>query len=227
MVVSFGACAQLGGIPGLANLCGRKSLLETAYGEAPPQTLSRVNGHELELAEFDAIVQALDRVIPVDYTVPGCPPSPRIIQHALDALLSEAPPPPGSVLAPDQALCEECALRDTKPEKLMLKAFKRPHEVAADPATCLLAQGLLCLGPATRAGCGGACIAGNMPCTGCFGPTSRVRDFGGKALSAIASLVDSNDSEEIERILAHIADPVGTFYRYSLPASFMARSYRR
>ncbi|HWQ54297.1 MAG TPA: hypothetical protein VN442_11470 [Bryobacteraceae bacterium] len=227
IVVAFGACAQLGGIPGLANLCGRKSLLDAAYGDTPPRPESHVNGHELEIAELDAMVQALDRVIPVDYIVPGCPPMPKIVQQALGALLSATPPPRGTVLAPDKALCEECPRRETKPERLTLKEFKRVHEVTADPAKCLLAQGLLCLGPATRAGCEGACIAGNMPCTGCSGPTSRVRDFGGKAISAIASLVDSNDAQEIERILAHIADPVGTFYRYSLPASFMARSYRK
>ena len=30
-----------------------------------------------------------------------------------------------------------------------------------------------------------------MPCTGCFGPTSHVKDFGAKALSAMASLVEA------------------------------------
>jgi F420-non-reducing hydrogenase small subunit len=63
-----------------------------------------------------------------------------------------------------------------------------------------------------------------MPCTGCFGPTSRVRDHGGKALAAIASLVASDDEAEIDKILAGIPDPVGTFYRYSLPASLLRRA---
>jgi F420-non-reducing hydrogenase small subunit len=63
-----------------------------------------------------------------------------------------------------------------------------------------------------------------MPCSGCFGPTSRVRDGGGKALAAVASLVDSDDPDEIDRILDGIPDPIGTFYRYSLPASLLRRA---
>jgi len=86
-----------------------------------------------------------------------------------------------------------------------------------------MAQGLLCLGPATRSGCEARCIRGNMPCTGCFGPTSRVRDYGAKALSAVASLADSNDDAQIRKILEAIPDPVGTFYRYSLPAAVLQR----
>jgi len=82
---------------------------------------------------------------------------------------------------------------------------------------------LICLGPATRSGCEAACVRGNMPCTGCGGPTSRVRDQGAKELSAIASLIDSKDEMEIDRMLATIPDPVGTFYRYSLPGSLLRR----
>jgi len=126
-------------------------------------------------------------------------------------------------LTKDQALCEECPRKDTRPEKLTLKEFKRPHQVLIDEEKCLLAQGLLCMGPATRGGCEALCVKGNMPCTGCFGPTSRVRDYGAKVLSSIASIVDSNDEQEIARILATIPDPVGTFYRYSLPASLLRR----
>jgi F420-non-reducing hydrogenase small subunit len=121
------------------------------------------------------------------------------------------------------ALCSECQRAATKPRKPQIKAFRRPHEVLADPEVCLLAQGLICLGPATRAGCGGVCIDANMPCTGCMGPTSRVVDHGAKALAAIASLIDSTDGEEIAARAREIPDPVGTFYRYSLPSSLLHR----
>jgi len=65
--------------------------------------------------------------------------------------------------------------------------------------------------------------AGNMPCTGCFGPTSRVKDQGGKILSAVTSMVDSDDQQVVEQIVASIPDPIGTFYRYGLPASLLRR----
>jgi F420-non-reducing hydrogenase small subunit len=50
-----------------------------------------------------------------------------------------------------------------------------------------------------------------------------VRDFGAKALSAVASVIDSNDEGEIARVLDAVPDPVGTFYRYSLPSSMLGR----
>jgi F420-non-reducing hydrogenase small subunit len=56
-----------------------------------------------------------------------------------------------------------------------------------------------------------------------MGPTSRVIDYGAKALSAIASLVESEDQEEIAALAEQVVDPVGTFYRYSLPASLLHR----
>jgi F420-non-reducing hydrogenase small subunit len=52
-----------------------------------------------------------------------------------------------------------------------------------------------------------------------------VKDQGAKALSAFASTVASNDGAEIERIVSAIADPVGTLYRYGLPASILRRRY--
>jgi len=112
----------------------------------------------------------------------------RSVETARATLLSGELPPKGTVLAPDQALCEECPRRESKPLDLSISEFKRPHEVLIDEETCLLAQGLVCLGPATRAGCGAACVCGNMPCSGCSGPTSRVLDHGGKAISGIVKL---------------------------------------
>ena len=224
VVVAFGICAQLGGIPGLANVTDAKGILQEVYRDGvTPAKLYRDNGYPLSLPELFDTVMPLDRAIEVDYYVPGCPPTPNIIREALGVLLGSALPPKGTVLAPDHALCEQCPRKDTRPEKLLLKKFKRPHQVVADQQTCLLAQGLACLGPATRAGCEGLCIRGNMPCTGCFGPTSRVRDFGAKALSATASVVESNDESGIAEALEALPDPVGTFYRYSLPASLLGR----
>jgi len=224
VVVAFGVCAQLGGIPGLANLTDAKSILQEVYLDGvTPQQLYRSNGHSLTLPELFDKVLPLDRAIDVDYYLPGCPPTPKMIGEAVHALLGTDLPPKGSVLAPDRALCEQCPRKDTKPEKLMLKELKRPHQVLADPETCLLAQGLACMGPATREGCDALCIRANMPCTGCFGPTSRVRDFGAKAVSAIASVIDSTDDAEIARVLDALPDPVGTLYRYSLPSSLLGR----
>jgi len=232
VLVAFGSCAQLGGIPGLANLWDRESIFRAAYRDSPstvnpegvvPQTHYQENGRQVSLPGFYDTVRSLDQVTQVDYYLPGCAPTPGLIAKALEALLSGNLPPKGTVLAPDVALCDECPRKASKPETLAISAFRRPHEVILNEEECLLAQGVLCMGPATRGGCEALCVKGNMPCTGCFGPTSRVRDQGAKALSGFASSVASNDAAEIERIVSAIADPVGTLYRYSLPASLLRR----
>lgn len=232
-VIAYGACSQYGGIPSLANLHTRDEVFEYVYkgsptvvnpaGTFPQPRFDDGHGHTLKLPTFYNTVRALDQVIDVDYYLPGCPPTPKIVKEAVLALLGGKLPPKGTVLAPDVALCEECPRRATKPEKLAIPRFYRPHEIVPDPAKCFLAQGLPCMGIGTRKGCEALCIHGNMPCTGCFGPTSRARDYGAKILSAIASEVDATDEARIEEILAGIPDPVGTFYRYGLASSMLRR----
>jgi F420-non-reducing hydrogenase small subunit len=232
LLIAFGSCAHLGGVPGLANLWDRQAILAYVYNEASsvtnaagivPQPQTKANGHTITLPVFGDTVSPLDQMVEVDYYLPGCPPPVKLIVNAVTAILESKLPPRGTVLAPDKALCDECPRKATKPEKLAVKELKRPHQILVDSEKCLLAQGLLCLGPATRSGCGASCIFGNMPCTGCLGPTSRVRDYGGKALSAIASTLDSNNENEIAALMDQIVDPVGMFYRYSLPASLLHR----
>ena len=223
-LVAFGACAQMGGIPGLANLYHTAEIMDAAYGEGPrPEAEHRANGYTLRLPRLFETVLPVNRVVPIDYFVPGCPPTTKIIRSALRALLGGEPPAAGSVLSPNYAVCEECSRRATKPDSALVERIRRVHEYVADLDTCLLAQGIPCLGPATRAGCEARCPNGNMPCTGCFGPTGRVRDFGGKALSAVASVVGANDEEGVERAFDGLGDPVGTFYRYTLAGSFLER----
>jgi len=235
VVVAFGSCAMFGGVPGLANLYESRDILDLVYHEAPsvqnddqtrPAAESQVAEGMLTLPAFGASVRTLDQVIDVDYYLPGCPPPVALIASAVTALVEGRLPAKGAVLAPDVALCSECPRAATKPDKLLVQAFRRPHQELIDPDRCLLAQGLVCLGPATRAGCAAACPGGNMPCTGCMGPTSSVIDFGAKALSAIASVLDVDSEDEIVSRVAEIADPVGTFYRYSLPASLLHRRVR-
>jgi F420-non-reducing hydrogenase small subunit len=43
-------------------------------------------------------------------------------------------------------------------------------------------------------------------------------------LTALGSMIDSIDPDEIKRITDEIADPAGTFYRYSLPVSLLKRA---
>ncbi len=232
LVVAFGSCSHLGGIPGLANLWDRESIFTWYYSKGPslepgaatrPMTKIRVPEGELELPEFWDTVKSLNQVIEVDYYLPGCPPTPKLIANAVQAILTGKLPPKGAVLAGTKGLCSECELNETKPDKLLIKDIKRVTEVQLDLKKCYLAQGVRCMGPVTRSGCEALCVKGGMPCTGCFGPVQESPDYGGKALSFVASIVDLQDSAEAKEVLAKVADPTGIFYRYSLPTSKLGR----
>ncbi len=232
LVVAFGSCAHLGGIPGLANFTSREEIFANKYHRSPsvdnpdgvvPQEETNVAGYDLELPRFWKDVKALDQVIDVDYYLPGCPPPPELVAKAINAILAGDLPPKGSVLAPEKALCETCPRNDSKPEDLTIASFKRVATSTPDPEKCFLADGFLCMGPATRGGCGERCINANMPCRGCFGPTPDALDAGLKILSAVASRGEADTAESAEALAESLVDPLGTFYRFSLPASMLRR----
>jgi F420-non-reducing hydrogenase small subunit len=232
IMIAFGACAHLGGIPGLANQFSREQILKYVYEDAPsnvnekktrPVTAFKDNGRTATLPELREGVRSLDQVVDVDYFIPGCPPTPKIVKAAVTALLTGNVPAKGATLAPDIALCDECPRKDSKPSDLAFTELKRPHLAAIDPEKCLLAQGFLCMGPATRGGCEALCTRGNMPCSGCFGPTSRVRDQGAKMLSSLTSNLAAKEEAEIDKVLAGFPDPVGTLYRYGLAHSMLRK----
>lgn len=230
LIIAHGSCAHLGGVVGLANFYERRDILNRAYKEVPtvknpqgilPEIKTKESGRELNLSGFHKTVKALDQVIEVDYYLPGCPPTPELIKNALLAILNDELPPKGSVLAEKKALCNTCSRRESKPDKVRIKEFKRLYEIEWDATRCFLDQGIICLGPATRGGCKERCIRGNMPCRGCFGPTDNVRDQGTKFLSALSSIIDSDEEKELEKIAGSIPDPAGLFYRYSLSSSIL------
>ena len=229
VLVSFGSCACFGGIPALANLTTRAEIMERAYIEAPsndnpnktlPQTKVSVPEGELTLPELFEDVLTLAQVVPVEYFVPGCPPTVALILKVVNALATNSLPPVGAIIASEKSLCDEC---DRKKEKKMISKIYRTHEIIPDAERCLLEQGLLCMGPATRGGCGALCVKVNIPCRGCFGPPPGVKDQGAKLISSIASIYETKDEKDIARMVDEVADPAGTFYRFGMSNSMLKR----
>jgi F420-non-reducing hydrogenase small subunit len=227
ILVAFGSCANDGCVKSLANLWDRDTVFERAYLETEstenpekvtPKTHVKVKEGELELPEFYDTVKTLPQTVDVDYTISGCPPPVPSILSMFTAFITGNLPPKGSSFLPDKSVCDECP-REKK--HTQITEIKRIYEIEDDGETCFLDQGVICMGPATRAGCGSQCPDVNIPCTGCGGPGPRVEDQGAAAISAIASLVA--DSEVVKQIV----DPIGTFYKYSLANSILRRRVQK
>ncbi len=235
LLCAFGSCAAEGCIPALANLYNKESIFDYVYKRSPsldnssgvvPQPEVQVPEGKLTIPGLWNTVRTLGQTVEVDYIIPGCPPQSdqiaAVIETVIDILKNDKPlPPKGTVLgAGEKTVCDECP-RERNVKKI--GKFIRPFEIVTDPNLCLLEQGIVCVGPATRAGCGAKCVAAGVPCRGCYGLPTNIRDQGAKMASALASVIDSTDPEEIDVIIATIPDPVGTFYRFSLAGSMLRR----
>lgn len=231
VMVAFGSCAHMGGIPGLANLVDSGSIFDTVYRDTPstdnpegivPQTSHKVSEGELTLPHFYETVKTLDQTVEVDYYLPGCPPAVEQVWGAVEAIVSGSLPPAGSVIgASEKSVCDDCPR--LKEEK-RIPSIKRIHQVLPDPEKCFLEQGIICVGSATRGGCGTRCLNAHMPCRGCYGPGPGASEQGAKMLSALSSVIASTDPGEIKAILDEMPDVAGTLYRFSLPGSIMRRA---
>ncbi len=234
-LVAFGSCAQEGCIPGLANLHDAKEILTKVYTQSKsvanpdgviPQPETKVKEGTLEIPHFYDTVKTLDQTVDVDYYLPGCPPPVKLISNAIDAIAKGELPPKGSVLAPLKSVCDECPRK--KENKRITKIY-RVYEKVPEPEKCLLEQGIICMGPATRSGCGAQCLTVDMPCTGCGGPCPNSPEQGAAMISALASILgleneqEHYDEEDVDKLMSQIKDPVGTFYMYSLPSSLLRR----
>lgn len=233
LLVSFGSCATEGCIPGLGNLSNPEDIISTAFSTISTENPSDIRPvYEYEVPEgklhipvFYDQLKTLDQVVDVDYYMPGCPPESHQIAAVIDLVIAvlrgEAElPPKGSVIgAGPSTVCDEC---ERKRDVKTIKKFYRIQEMEhIDPEICLLEQGLLCNGPATRSGCTALCPAVNAPCVGCYGPAEGVIDYGARMITAIASVIDSNDEEEIEKILDGLVDPAGSFYKFNMAQSLL------
>jgi len=208
-LVAFGSCACFGGIASLCNILNVNDLLDYVY-QRTDSTIEGTVPFE-NLPKVQETVRPISDVVKVDYMIPGCPPIPEEIATAVQAILLGLKPE-----LPKKNVCDEC-----KKKRLGItpKTIKR---VVSKPDTkqCLLEQGYLCLGPATRSGCKAPCPNYNMPCEGCRGPLENVPDQGLAMLDALSALTEKFAQEYSPTI--HL----GTFHRYTFAASSLAKMLR-
>ncbi len=241
ILIAFGSCSYEGCIPGLSNFTPDREAhfkavyLNSAATRNPegkvPQEETVVPEGTLPLPKFFDRVRTLDQVVPVDYYIPGCPPEPHQIWNVIKTVIDGKPlPPKGSILGAGRStVCDECPrLRSDK----KVSEFRRVWEFIPDPQICLLEQGVICMGVATRDGCGGLCPRVNMPCIGCYGPPEGVIDQGAKMVGALGSMLDieplknlpeAEIDAHVDACLAKIPDLAGTIYKFSLPGSLLQR----
>jgi F420-non-reducing hydrogenase small subunit len=191
VIIALGTCATHGGIPALCNSYTTSDIVETYYSTVTTDKPESVPNEGIPPI-LDACY-ALDEKINVDVFLPGCPPHSDQIFTALVALLKGE-----SLVLPDKSVCDTCpTIREGKGQLKALKRFvhnahyKSPDEPLSN-MHCLLEQGFLCMGPVTRAGCGGdkitpRCISARVPCRGCYGPIKHNGNQLLDMLNALAS----------------------------------------
>ena len=207
-LIALGTCATHGGIPSLSNSYENEETLKRYYTtESTDKPDAGENGEKSpypskNIPKLLERCYALDEKVKVDIYLPGCPPHPDHIFHALVALVK------GDALElPNRSVCDTCpTIREGKGQVKALRRFLEPPHYGQpgeplDKMRCLLEQGFLCMGPVTRGGCGGdggkegrgggappRCISARVPCRGCYGP---VRHEGNQRLDMLNALVSN------------------------------------
>jgi len=173
-LIAMGSCAAFGGIPALANLFTTDEIFNKVYrGSKTTDPADTPTGDVPALLDR---VYALDEVVKVDLKLPGCPTTPEMFAGAVTSLLTGAP-----FALSQKSVCDECpTIREKKAVSTLRRPLESPEGVGGplNQMRCLMEQGFLCQGPATRGGCGGSegvprCIRAYMACRGCFGPVKE------------------------------------------------------
>ena len=130
IVIALGACAHIGGINCLKNHLPMDEALEIVYGD--------------DAKYYDTIpARPIHAVIPVDFSVPGCPiNTAELLRIVKELLLGKTP------ALPSYPVCVECKMAGN---------------------VCVFERGGSCLGPVIRGGCNAVCVTAGRHCWGCRG----------------------------------------------------------
>jgi sulfhydrogenase subunit delta len=130
VVIALGACAHIGGINCLKNHLPMDEALEIVYGD--------------DAKNYDTIpARPIHAVIPVDFSVPGCPiNTAELLRIVKELLLGKTPS------LPSYPVCVECKMAGN---------------------VCVFERGGSCLGPVIRGGCNAICVTAGRHCWGCRG----------------------------------------------------------
>lgn len=139
ILIALGACAHLGGIQRLGNQWTPNENKEEVYAR---HSGAEHTGDDNTLFERPR-QRAVDEIVKVDYTIPGCPIDRNEFVKVLAALLTGRKPP-----IPDYPVCVEC---------------KKNENI------CLFEKGRFCMGPLARAGCNARCTSAGNECEACRG----------------------------------------------------------
>ncbi|MFW6414878.1 MAG: methyl viologen-reducing hydrogenase [Thermodesulfobacteriota bacterium] len=194
LIVAIGTCATHGGIPALCNSYKNADILERYYSTQSTDVPEKYPSQGVP--ELLDRCFALDEKIKVDICMPGCPPHPDQVYSSLISLVQGNMPE-----LPGKSVCDVCpTIRKGKGQVKQLRRFlQSPVYESSEPLDemrCLLEQGILCMGPVTRAGCGGdknipRCVSARVPCRGCYGPVR----FDGNPLLDMLNALSSNGIE--------------------------------
>lgn len=138
ILIALGACAHLGGVQRLGNQWTPEENKQEVYAIADPDIITDANPFFEQPRH-----RAVDEIVKVDATIPGCPIDSNEFARVLVALLQ------GKALPiPDYPVCVECKKQENE---------------------CLFTIGEFCMGPVARAGCGAICPTHGNGCEGCRG----------------------------------------------------------
>lgn len=134
ILIAIGACANLGNFMKIKNWRDKQKLMNYVY-----KCSSKLNNPD---------VYPIDKVVKVDYKIPGCPPNAEdFLQTIYDFLEGKSP------YIPKRPVCYEC---QTNEYECVLQNWSENG-------------GKICLGPLVQGGCNAVCLKSKMPCWGCRG----------------------------------------------------------
>lgn len=147
-VIAVGTCALSGGVAQIRE-------------EHQARDTYLLSSHRLRLPDMLPRAFPIDRFVPVDLYLPGCPPTPQLFMTALTE---------GENAKIASIVCQECGrqkLQDMRP-----KTITGMRSGVTLPDICLINQGYVCVGTSTRGGCGALCTRPGHACVGCRGPAN-------------------------------------------------------